>query len=329
MTPLVSVILPVYNAGPYVAPAIESILAQTHEALELIVVDDGSTDGCLESVSALSDPRVRLIRQTNRGKSAAMNVGLNAAAGAFYAIQDADDVSAPHRIETLLRCLVEHEHLAGVFSGYALLLEGRRQPVAPKTRLKNEEECARVMSKGDMPALDPTALYRLSMVGDIRYDEDLLVVQGVDYALRVGERFPLMVLPECLYYHRVHPASVTRSNPARVRSFKRLQVQRLLERRPDLTDVVKVRDTAEAGNELAHHFSASVTDQVMAGRRIGALRTAALGVWLRPGDGAHWRPLLNALAPRWLVVAWRRRRAGGQALAVVVAIGPVLAALPG
>jgi glycosyltransferase involved in cell wall biosynthesis len=310
-TPLVSVIMPVYNAGPYVRQAVDSILRQTYRHIELIIVDDGSTDGCLDSVpDLLADPRVRLVRQANRQKPAALNVGLRLAAGDFYAVQDADDVSAPQRIATQVSCLLTNKHLAGVYCGHALLI-GSKGPVAPRMRLRGEAECARAISLGQMPALDPTAMFRVAMVGDTRYDEELPLLEGVDHALRVGERWPVMVLQQCLYYHRVHSASSTRRNPTKVLAARRLMSERLVQRRlglgtvniPDFNQAAK-----ESANELMRHCLASVTDQVVAGHRLRALGTAVLCIGLAPGRGVHWRPLLRAFAPRALVTAWRSRR---------------------
>src|SRR5579864_7265455 len=105
--------MPVYNAGDYLRPAVESVLAQTYQNWELILVDDGSTDGCVSRLADIQDTRLRLVSQTNAGKPAAMNRGLGMARGEFYALQDADDVSRPERIERQLACLLAHPQVAG------------------------------------------------------------------------------------------------------------------------------------------------------------------------------------------------------------------------
>src|SRR5262245_43772835 len=97
--PLISVIMPVYNAGEYLRPAVESILAQSYRNWELIIIDDGSTDGCLARLDDVRDPRIQRFSQENAGKPVAMNRGLTVARGAFYALQDADDLSHPSRLE--------------------------------------------------------------------------------------------------------------------------------------------------------------------------------------------------------------------------------------
>jgi len=99
MEPKVSVVMPVYNGAKYLREAVDSVLAQTFSQFELIIVDDGSTDGTMEVLGAYSDPRIRLIRNDrNLGQAAARNQAFAAARGEFIAIHDADDTSVPDRL---------------------------------------------------------------------------------------------------------------------------------------------------------------------------------------------------------------------------------------
>src|SRR5688572_5582249 len=86
--PLVSVIICTYNAGNYLRDSITSVLSQTHRNLEILIVDDGSTDGSVEAAhDAINDERVRWLRQDNAGKPVALNRALNEVRGEYYAIQ--------------------------------------------------------------------------------------------------------------------------------------------------------------------------------------------------------------------------------------------------
>jgi glycosyltransferase involved in cell wall biosynthesis len=107
MTGLVSVIIPTYNRAELVSRAIESALAQTYANIEVIVVDDGSTDGTEQILSRRygHEPRVIYLRQENKGVSAARNVGLRAARGDYVALLDSDDVWKPWKIELQISCL--------------------------------------------------------------------------------------------------------------------------------------------------------------------------------------------------------------------------------
>ena len=112
--PLVTVIICVYNAGEFFRPSLASILKQTYTKLDIIVIDDGSTDGCIESASdLLADSRVRLFRQANATKPVALNRALDEFRGEFYAIHDADDISYPTRIEKQLARLLRQPGLGG------------------------------------------------------------------------------------------------------------------------------------------------------------------------------------------------------------------------
>ncbi len=97
--PLVSIIIPCYNAGAYIQQTLESVLCQTYTHLEIIVIDDGSTDDSIERVTAFSDPRIRLLHQANKGQGAASNRGLHESRGAYIKFFDADDIMCQEHIE--------------------------------------------------------------------------------------------------------------------------------------------------------------------------------------------------------------------------------------
>jgi glycosyltransferase involved in cell wall biosynthesis len=101
--PAVSVVIPLYNKEPYIAGALNSIFKQTSQDFEVIVIDDGSTDGGTEVVKEFQDPRIRLIQQENKGVSVARNQGIEAARSELIAFLDADDEWLPLFIETILR----------------------------------------------------------------------------------------------------------------------------------------------------------------------------------------------------------------------------------
>lgn len=103
---LVTVALPVYNAGGYLRPAVLSILRQSYTNWELLVIDDGSTDGSLASIADLSDPRIRVFRDgLNKGVAARQNEAIDLARGGYFARMDQDDVSYPGRFESQVALL--------------------------------------------------------------------------------------------------------------------------------------------------------------------------------------------------------------------------------
>ena len=112
-TSLVSVITPLYNAEKYIAGSINSILAQTWPNIELIIIDDGSTDNSFKIAKSFESEKVKVLQQTNKGASAARNYGLKAAKGRYVQFFDADDLLNPEKIEDQVICLNDSdEHLA-------------------------------------------------------------------------------------------------------------------------------------------------------------------------------------------------------------------------
>ncbi|TSD65867.1 glycosyltransferase family 2 protein [Inquilinus sp. KBS0705] len=97
--PLVSVCMPAYNAGKYIAHAVASVLGQSYEHIELIIVNDGSTDDTASILAQLTDPRVTILTQTNKGQSAAANTAYKACKGELIKFVDADDIISPAYIE--------------------------------------------------------------------------------------------------------------------------------------------------------------------------------------------------------------------------------------
>ncbi len=123
-SPTISVVMPAYNAGDHVIPAIRSILVQTVEDFELIVVDDGSTDDTAAVVDSFDDDRIRLIQlEKNVGIAAARNTGIEEARGEYVACHDADDRSRPDRFERQLEFLESREAIAAVGTGARLVDE--------------------------------------------------------------------------------------------------------------------------------------------------------------------------------------------------------------
>lgn len=107
--PCISVIVPTYNVLPYLDRSMTSLLGQTHRDLDILLIDDGATDGCAARCDAYArqDPRVRVVHQPNGGLSAARNTGLDHAVGDFVAFLDPDDYADPHMLERLLTTLTQ------------------------------------------------------------------------------------------------------------------------------------------------------------------------------------------------------------------------------
>jgi glycosyltransferase involved in cell wall biosynthesis len=117
--PLITVIMPVYNGSTWIQLSIQSVVNQTHRNLELLVIDDGSTDGTVEIVKNIHDSRIRLIQQPNGGTASARNNGIMQAHGEYIAFLDADDQWMPNKLATDLSTLRQANHReAMVYSWY-------------------------------------------------------------------------------------------------------------------------------------------------------------------------------------------------------------------
>jgi glycosyltransferase involved in cell wall biosynthesis len=316
---LVTVVICVYNAGDFLRPAVKSILNQTYTNIELLIVDDGSTDGCLSTIQDLRDPRIRILHQENRGKPAAMNHALSELRGEFYAIQDADDLSFPQRIEKQLQCMREHPDIAAVFCGFELILNGRH--IAPTCAAKDSARCRRDIEEMSMPAHDPTAMYRVTMVRDVRYDESLRIGEGYDYILRVGERFPMRVLGECLYSYRINWEALTKQDPILRQRLLRDAVIKVFERRglpcdesqlPELLDPHRMKNRHQ-DNDIVSHFMTSTADLRHAGKWGAAVHVAVTCLALHPLDPYYYKPVAYAVAPLRMIDWYRARKSARRA----------------
>jgi len=313
--PLVSVLIPVYNAGDYLRSSIQSIISQTYSNLEILIIDDGSTDGCMDSIADLNDSRIRIITQKNAGKSAALNHALQELSGTFYAIQDADDISYPQRIERQVECMLENPELAAVFTGHDIILGQRR--IAPTFSGKSIGECRHGIEQFRMPTHDATPMFRVSLVRNYCFEPSLQYGEGLDYILRVGEHHPMLVLAECLYSYRIHFDSLMTKNFLQRKQMIRNVQERACERRGlnpgDYLSVNSERISRfrhrEMETHIVPHFMESVLDLRRADRNREALKTAFACLRLHPCDPYYYKPLAYFLAPLALIRYYRSIKA--------------------
>jgi len=202
---VVSVVTGVYNGMPYLPQAVESVLGQTLEDLEYIIVNDGSTDGTRAYLDSLSDPRVRVVHQENRGFAGSRNAGIALCRGEFVAIMDADDVSLPHRLERQVEFLRSRPEVAAVGSQARYL--GPTGKVGRVLPLRLEpEEIRRELLAGGIGLHNATACIRTEVLRSVGGFRDVPSPDN-DLYLRLCERHKLANLPEPLLLYRFHPGS--------------------------------------------------------------------------------------------------------------------------
>ena len=214
----ISAVIPAYNAERYIARAIESVLSQTHPVDEIIVVDDGSTDGTAEVVRSFGE-KVQLYQQVNAGVSAARNTGIKAATGDWIAFLDADDEWLPVRIQKQVELLQRNPDLRWLSGNYDECLCDENR----KASHLSAAQCAQ--SLGDKDYFDNylSAVERYQwghtscvLVHRTVFDEvgmfctDLSLGEDLDLWLRIGYRYPQVgFIPESLsIYHLTVPDSL-------------------------------------------------------------------------------------------------------------------------
>lgn len=208
--PFVSFVMPVHDGERFLAGAIESVLCQTMGDLELVVVDDGSSDASAEIVrrAAARDRRVRLVQQSRAGLPVALNTGLETARGTWIARLDSDDQALPHRLARQLEVASRRPEVV-VWAAWADTVDVAGRVIGQVTSgPATDEEFRRAHAAGFVEILHPTVLARrevLLRVGG--YDTRFHIGEDVELWDRVGDHGLILTHPERLIRFRVHPES--------------------------------------------------------------------------------------------------------------------------
>lgn len=207
-TPAVTVYITNHNYGRFIAQAIESVLSQTFQDFELIIIDDGSTDHSRSIIERYEPhPKVRIIYQQKRGLNRTNNIALRAARGRYLMRLDADDYLDPHALALLSSALDKDPQLGLVFPDYYLVdVEGR------VTGLERRHDFSRDVSVFDQPAHGACTMIRreyLLAVGG--YDEQFTCQDGYDLWIKFCSRYKVANINLPLFYYRQHGSSLTRN----------------------------------------------------------------------------------------------------------------------
>ena len=198
MPPKVSVVIPVFNRPAAVRRAIESVLAQTCQDFEIIVVDDGSTDETPAAVAGLADPRMTVIRhERNRGGSAARNTGIQAGSAPYVAFLDSDDEWLQSKLERQLEVFDRAEEEVGlVYTGAEdIFADGSVTRYIPRRQV----DLAHALLTSNVVGGMSVGMVRRSVLDSLGgFDESLPASQDLDLWLRISERFRAEVVPDAL-----------------------------------------------------------------------------------------------------------------------------------
>ena len=210
-TPLISVVIPVYNGERTIQETLRSVLRQTLANFEILVINDGSTDRTARVVASLDDPRIRLLNFANGGLAVSRNRGIARASGQFIAFLDADDLWTPDKLESQYRALVDHPECAVAYSLTHYIDEAGHHKGICSGYIANGNVYDdflkfNFLGSGSNPLIRREAL---SEVGD--FDPAFNPAEDWDMYLRLARRFPFICVPEFQILYRTHQRSMSAS----------------------------------------------------------------------------------------------------------------------
>jgi glycosyltransferase involved in cell wall biosynthesis len=276
--PTATVLLPVHNAERSLQAAINSIFKQSFGDIELLVMDDGSSDGTLRVLNGCRDRRLRVVRKSeNQGLIAALNEGIQLARSPYIARMDADDIAHPRRLELQLACFDAHPDV-GICGTWFRVRGGWRRTVV-RTPVSHEAISARLFFRS--PFAHPTVMFRRSFLEEsgLRYDPQAVDAEDFDLWTRARERTRFANVPRVLLDYHVHEGQT---------SARRLRSQLDSAGRVRLRQLAALMPRATPAEQSLHlracdgHQFASVDDLVEAQGWLDRLAEANRSVGLFP-----------------------------------------------
>ncbi len=254
-SPLVSVVMPVYNGGEFLVDAVASIAEQSFQDWELVCVNDGSTDGSRQRLDALAklEPRIRNIHQSNAGIVSALNRGCAAARGKLICRLDCDDIAFQSRLETQVDFMVSHPECV-VVGGGILEIDARNTPLAVTKLPKTHDQILHNLLHRRTGHFHPSTMYRRDAFEAAgRYRQSFEWIEDHDLWLRMAVHGQLANIDELLICYRQHASSVCWQRSSQQRELMNsLLLQEYTNRKlgkppAELVNTSKTRATAGPG----------------------------------------------------------------------------------
>lgn len=301
--PRVSVVLATHNGERYLRHAVESVLGQDGVDLELVVVDDGSTDGTAGLLEdfRLADARVVVRRQANAGLTRALALGCSVAQAPFIARQDDDDVSLPGRIRKLADALSAHPG-AAVVSSWVESIGPADEPLLLTEFPQGLEAGTRSVLSARRSPFHPSVMFRkvdYEAVGG--YRSEFYFAQDVDLWYRISNRGGFLFLPEVLFRFRISEESISARNRVSQRKLESLARACREARNAGLSEAPFLREAAEirpdraAGGRPSRGAGAYFIGRTLLRNRDSRAATYLRRyAQLRPLDPKGWISLLQA-----------------------------------
>ena len=297
--PKVSVIIPTYNRGNIITATIESVLAQTERDLEVIVVDDGSTDDTRSVVEGLSDGRVVYFFTTNGGPASARNLGLSKASGEYIAFLDSDDFWPANYLEVMISQLENNSKFSVAYSPITVVYpDGRERKSYKCPRGKEGWICIDLFENSFIWIF--AAVFRNSVWEDFYFDEQLgRSSEDSDAVLRLSLKVQFKFVPEVEVFHRISIDSISAEQGVNLNRV--LSQQRLY----SLLGGDKIIPARIARKRLSHSFRKVAEDRKSKKERSAAIKLYLQAVKYWPFDIRLYIGLLGTMlitkdvAPGW------------------------------
>lgn len=322
-TPRVTVFIPVHNRQHYIATAVDSILAQTFEDFELLIVDDGSTDATLEVLSSYRDPRLRVeCNPRNLGIPATRNRGLELARGEYIALLDSDDKAWPTRLARQVETLDRHPDLAQIGSACDFMdTHGQRLGRVRRQPLDADDVAASLVFYCALT--NRTIMARTAILREHRYREDFPRCQDYELHQRLSRTQRMANLSDVLVCGREHDGRFTRQTDTLGRDRKREICRRaLLE--------IGIVPSEE---DLDRHYALARPQKL--GNALNKDYLDWAEQWLARLDVANRRTrrylpeaLMRVMTERWIYVCWHARRQLGPGACLRLMRSPLARRVP-
>jgi len=261
--PVISVIMSVYNGLQYLSRAVDSILSQTFNNFEFIIIDDGSTEPVLEELKHNDDPRLRIVPQTNHGLVYSLNQALKLARGNFIARMDSDDISLPDRFEKELKVITSNEKI-GIVGSFFTYIDLEDKPTITMVSPLIDTDLRLTLLHVN-PFGHGSTLMRKDVFADVgEYDDNYHAAEDYDLWRRAAKNWMLAQVPESLYWYRINPASISHAKKEHQHTSRDRVVEELWANSIPIVQPSTIRKNYKYYKSMTSPYAALIADNYRA-----------------------------------------------------------------
>lgn len=223
----VSVVIPTYNRAAFIREALESVLAQTYQDFEILVIDDGSTDNTAEIVQSIGDARIRYVTQDHRGVPAAIDMGWRAAQGEYIARLDSDDRWLPEFLHEVVSRMDADPSVGAVYArAHAMNSSGQMLTQLIGTQERFPGHTLKSVIYGDFVTAMAVLIRRSAIAAAGGYDVSLITNEDWDMWIKIAyQNYKIGYVPRVLAHYRFHEQNLTRATSDRMNAIMRDRVR--------------------------------------------------------------------------------------------------------